>query len=231
LEPCPIFRRDLRRCKVTENCGLCSCLFWSKVLFMRDESFDFLKRLLETPSPAGFEVHGQRVWAAYAREFADWVESDSYGNVFAALNPEKSPKIVLVGHSDELGLMISHINEEGFLYFKAIGGVDRALLRGQRVIVHSDGGPIPGVTGHLAIHMQEPDDRKKVPELHEVFIDIGARSKTEAERLVRVGNPVTMQANVFRLAGDRIAARRVTIESAHGLRRRCSGTFHSSVKG
>jgi putative aminopeptidase FrvX len=133
---------------------------------MRDLSFDFLRRLLETPSPSGFEVRGQRVWAAYAGEFADQVESDSYGNVFAALNSGGSPKILLAGHSDELGLMISHINEEGFLYFKGIGGVDRALLRGHRVIVHSDSGPIPGVTGHLAIHMQEPDDRKKVPEFH-----------------------------------------------------------------
>jgi putative aminopeptidase FrvX len=174
---------------------------------MRDLSFDFLRRLLETPSPAGFEVRGQREWTAYVREFADQVESDSYGNVFAVLNPQGSPKILLAGHSDELGLMVSHISEEGFLYFKAIGGVDRAMLRGQRVIVHGDSGPVPGVTGHLAIHMQEPDDRKKIPEIHEVFIDIGVHSKSEAQRLVRVGNPVTMEANVFRLTGDRIAAR------------------------
>jgi len=174
---------------------------------MRDISFDFLKRLLETPSPSGFEVRGQRVWAAYAERFAEKIESDSYGNVFAMLNPEGSPKILLAGHSDELGLMISHISEDGFLYFKGIGGVDRAMLRGRRVIVHNVAGPVPGVTGHLAIHMQEPDDRKKVPEFHEVFIDIGVGSKAEAEKLVRVGDAVTMDANVLRLAGDRIAAR------------------------
>ena len=98
---------------------------------MRDISFDFLKRLLETPSPSGFEVRGQRVWAAYAGQFAEKIESDSYGNVFAMLNPEGSPKILLAGHSDELGLMISHISEDGFLYFKGIGGVDRAMLRGR----------------------------------------------------------------------------------------------------
>ena len=174
---------------------------------MRDISFEFLKRLLETPSPSGFEVRGQRVWSAYAGQFAEKIESDPYGNVFAMLNPEGSPKILLAGHSDELGLMISHISEDGFLYFKGIGGVDRAMLRGRRVIVHSFAGPVPGVTGHLAIHMQEPDDRKKVPEFHEVFIDIGVGSKAEAEKLVRVGDAVTMDANVLRLAGDRIAAR------------------------
>ena len=93
------------------------------------------------------------------------------------------------------------------MYFKGIGGVDRAMLRGRRVIVHGVAGPVPGVTGHLAIHMQEPDDRKKVPEFHEVFIDIGVGSKAEAEKLVRVGDAVTMDGDVFRLAGDRIAAR------------------------
>jgi putative aminopeptidase FrvX len=174
---------------------------------MRDTSFDFLKQLLETPSPSGFEVRGQRVWTAYAERFANKIESDAYGNVFATLNPQGSPKILLAGHSDELGLMISHISEDGFLYFKGIGGVDRAMLRGRRVFVHGFAGPVPGVTGHLAIHMQEPDDRKKVPEFHEVFIDIGVGSKAEAEKLVHVGDAVTMDGNLLRLAGDRIAAR------------------------
>jgi putative aminopeptidase FrvX len=174
---------------------------------MLDDSYDFLKKLLETPSPSGFETQGQNVWAAYARQFADKIESDSYGNVYAELNPTGLPKIVLAGHSDELGLMISYISEEGFLYFKGIGGVDRAMLRGRRVIVHGFAGPVPGVTGHLAIHLQEPDDRKKVPEFHEVFIDIGVRSRAEAEKVVRVGDAVTKDANVFKLTGGRIAAR------------------------
>jgi putative aminopeptidase FrvX len=174
---------------------------------MRDASYDFLKQLLETPSPAGFETRGQSVWASYAAQFADKVESDAYGNVFAELNPGGSPRIAITGHSDELGLMISYISDEGYLYFQGIGGVDRAMLRGRRVIVHGAGGPVPGVTGHLAIHMQEPDDRKKVPEFHEVFIDIGLRSRKEAEELVRIGDAVTNDANVFQLAGGRIAAR------------------------
>lgn len=174
---------------------------------MREESFKFLKKLLETPSPSGFEAQGQRVWADYVRETGEIVKSDAYGNVFSTINPDATPKVLLAGHADELGLMVSYISDEGFLYFQGIGGVDRAMLRGRRVIVHGDEGPVPGVTGHLAIHMQDPEDRKKVPNFHEVFIDIGVKSKAEAEKLVRVGNAVTMDANVLKLAGNRIAAR------------------------
>lgn len=174
---------------------------------MREESYEFLKRLLETPSPSGFETRGQRVWSDYVRSSAEKVRSDPYGNVYATINADTSPKILLSGHADELGLMVSYISDEGFLYFKGIGGVDRAMLRGQRVIVHGLQGPVPGVTGHLAIHMQEPDDRKKVPEFHEVFIDIGVKSRAEAQKLVEVGNAITHDADVVRLAGDRIAAR------------------------
>ncbi|GAB4179536.1 MAG: M42 family metallopeptidase [Terrimicrobiaceae bacterium] len=171
------------------------------------ESYEFLKSLLETPSPSGFETRGQRVWSDYVAPFADKVESDSYGNVFATLNAEGTPKVMLAGHGDELGLMVTHISDEGFLFFGGIGGVDRGLLRGQRVTVHGVEGPVQGVIGHLAIHMQEPDDRKKSPEFHELFIDIGAGSKKEAARVVRVGDAATIAADVWELGGNRIAAR------------------------
>ncbi len=174
---------------------------------MRPESFDFLKQLLETPSPSGFETRGQRVWADYVSRFAAPVQSDPYGNVFAGLNPGASPKILLAGHADELGLMVCHVSDEGYIYFQGIGGVDRAMLRGRSVLVHGPKGAVPGVTGHLAIHMQSPDDRKKVPDFHEVFIDIGVRSKAEAMELVRIGDAISMDAGVVRLAGNRIAGR------------------------
>lgn len=172
-----------------------------------DDARAFLFRLLETPSPSGFEAAGQRVWADYVRPFADAFESDSYGNALAILNPEGSPKILLSGHADELGFMIAYISDDGFLYFRGIGGVDPALIRGQRVIIHGHQGPIPGVTGQLAIHLQKPDDRKKVPDIEELVIDIGARSRAEAESVVAVGDPVTYAAGVQPLLGERIAAR------------------------
>jgi endoglucanase len=174
---------------------------------IREESYAFLRELLETPSPSGFEQRGQRVWSDYVAKFADKVESDAYGNVFATLHEAGSPKVLLAGHGDELGLMVSHISDEGFLFIKGIGGVDRGLLRGQRVVVHGRGGMINGVVGHLAIHMQEPDDRKKTPEFHDLFLDIGVGSKAEALKIVRVGDPVTIDAGVRELAGSRIAAR------------------------
>jgi endoglucanase len=169
--------------------------------------YEFLKSLLNTPSPSGFETRGQKIWFDYVRQFADAVEIDTYGNAYATLNPKGNPTVFISGHVDELGLIVSHITEEGFLYFKAIGGVDRTLIRGQRMTVHGDSGPVPGVTGLLAIHMQEPDDRNKVPEIHTMYIDIGVSSRKEAEKFVCIGDAVTYSAEFQELAGGRFAAR------------------------
>ena len=173
----------------------------------KNTPYEFLKNLLNTPSPSGFETRGQKVWVDYVSQFADAVEIDAYGNAFATLNPKGDPSILISGHVDELGLMVSHISEEGYLYFKGIGGVDKALIRGQRVTVHGTKGAIPGVTGLLAIHLQEPDDRNKVPEMHAMHIDIGVSSRKEGEKLVAVGDPITYSAEFQELAGGRFAAR------------------------
>ena len=190
---------------------------------MREASYEFLKKLLETPSPSGFETSGQRVWLDYVSQFADEVSSDAYGNCIAVVNPKGSPRVLLAGHSDEIGFMVQFINEEGFIYFQSIGGSDPALARGQRVVVHGQNGPVRGVIGQLAIHMQEPDDRKKVPDLHQMFIDIGAKSKADARKQVRVGDPITYDYGVVKLGNGRIAARgcdnRIgTFAAAEGLR-------------
>jgi endoglucanase len=176
----------------------------------KSSPYEFLKTLLNTPSPSGFETRGQKVWVDYVRPFADSVEIDSYGNAYATLNPSSGdgdPTVLISGHVDELGFMISHISEEGFLSIKGIGGVDNTLVRGQRVTVHGAKGPVPGVTGLLAIHMQELEDRKKVPDIHAMHIDIGVTSRKEAEKLVSVGDPVTYSAEFQELAGGRFAAR------------------------
>ena len=168
----------------------------------------FLENLIVTPSPSGFETGAQRVWAEYVKPHCDEFSTDAYGNAFARLGAaDKKPHIVLAGHIDELGFMVSHINDDGFLFVQGIGGIDRALFRGQRVHVHGPKGTIPGVTGSLAIHMQEPEDRKKVPELHEMYIDIGAGSKPEAENLVRVGDSITYADGFERLQNNRVSAR------------------------
>ncbi len=190
---------------------------------MKKTSFAFLKTLLETPSPSGFVTRGQRVWLDYVKPFADETRTDAYGNCFAILNPKGSTKILLAGHSDEIGFMVQFISDDGFIYFQSIGGSDPALARGQRVTIHAKGGPVPGVIGQLAIHLQEQDDRKKVPEWHQIIIDIGANSKKEVEELVRIGDPITYSYGVQQLRNNRIAARACdnrigTFAAAEGLR-------------
>ncbi|MBX7157430.1 MAG: M42 family metallopeptidase [Verrucomicrobiae bacterium] len=192
---------------------------------MREASLNFLQTLLETPSPSGFETKGQRVWLDYVSKFADEVETDSYGNCYAILNPKGTPKVLLGGHSDELGFMVNYISDAGFIYFKGIGGVDNTLIRGQRVTVHGRKGSVAGVTGLLAIHLQESDDRKKVPGIHEMYIDVGAGSKKEAEEWVQIGDAITYSVG-FQFLGEgkkRIAARgcdnRIgTFAAAEGVR-------------
>ena len=175
---------------------------------MKKDALSFLESLINTPSPSGFEARAQRVWADYVKPHCEEFFSDAYGNAFARLgDPQKKPHIVLAGHIDELGFMVSHINDDGFLFVQGIGGVDRALFRGQRVHVHGRKKTIPGVTGSLAIHLQEPDDRKKVPELHEMYVDIGAGSKSEAEKLVRVGDAITYADGFEMMENQRVAAR------------------------
>ena len=174
---------------------------------MRKESYAFLKELLETPSPSGFEAPGQRVWKKYIEPYADEIYSDVYGNCFAVLNPSGTPRVMLAGHGDEIGYMVNYINDDGFIYFQSIGGSDPALARGQRVVIHNAKGGVDGVIGSLAVHMQETDDRKKVPDLHQMFIDIGARSKKEAQKQIRVGDAITYNYGVLPLANGRIAAR------------------------
>ncbi|KPK86619.1 MAG: hypothetical protein AMJ81_00775 [Phycisphaerae bacterium SM23_33] len=158
---------------------------------MRKESLEFLQKLLTTPSPSGHESAGQRIWCDYARQFADEVRTDAYGNAVAVLNPGGDPKIMIDGHVDEIGLMVKHIDEKGFIYFQQIGGVDPALVRGKRVDVHTGKGVVRGVIGAPAIHLRERGKEPKVPKLHESYIDIGARDGKEARRRVAVGDPIT----------------------------------------
>ena len=175
---------------------------------METESKRFLEELLEIPSPSGFEAAGQRRWAEAVRPEADTLESDAYGNIFASLNAEGgTPRVLVSGHSDEIALMVSYINDEGYLFFQAIGGINPGVLRGQRVWVHGKGGPVAGVIGALALHLVEKEDRNKVPELHDLFIDLGVDSREAALEMVSVGDAVTFSTGYQPLYGSVLAAR------------------------
>ena len=160
---------------------------------MRKKSLEFLKELLSTPSPTGFETPGQKVWCDYASKFADEVTTDAYGNAVAVLNPCGDPKIMLDGHADEIGLMVKYIDDKGFIYFQRNGGVDAALVRGKRVNIHTAKGIVRGAVAAATMHLLEAPGEKsnKPPKMHESYIDIGAKDKKDAEKKVAIGNPVT----------------------------------------
>jgi len=174
---------------------------------MRKESLEFLKQLLTTPTPSGFEPAGQKVWCDYARRFADEVRTDAYGNAVAVLNPGGDPKVMFDGHIDELGLMINHIDAQGFLYPQRVGGVDPALIRGKRVNIHTAKGIVRGVIGATAIHLIDRTKDQKAPKMHECWIDIGAKDAADAKKKVHVGDVMTF-VDDFEMINENVAAAR-----------------------
>jgi endoglucanase len=158
---------------------------------MHEASLSFLKNLLETPSPSGFERPVQDIVRAWAGSYADEVRTDRHGNVIAALNPEGQPRIMLAGHCDQIGLMVQHVDENGFLYVQPIGGWDMQILLGQNLTVWTKDGPVSGVVARRAPHLLTNEERNKVPQFQDVWVDIGASDRKDAEGCVRHGDPVT----------------------------------------
>ena len=157
---------------------------------MKKESFNFLKKLMDTVSPSGFEEEARRVWKNRTKGFADEVKTDVLGNSIAVLKKGGSPKIMLAGHIDEVGFMVKYINKEGYIYFSTIGGVDLHLVPGKRVWVKTKKGKILGVIGKKPIHLLEGDEGKKVAKIEELWIDIGAKDGKEAKSILNIGDPV-----------------------------------------
>jgi len=170
---------------------------------------DFLHRLLNAVGPSGFEVEAARAWRAEAETFAE-VRTDVHGNSVALLNPEGGPRVMMAGHIDEIGLQITHIDEQGILYVAGIGGWDPQVLVGQRVKILGSDGPVAGVVGKKAIHLIKTEERKQATEIEKLWVDIGVTSRDEAVELgLRVGDAMVIDADVVKLAGDRIASRAI----------------------
>jgi endoglucanase len=174
---------------------------------MRTESLDLLKRIVNAPSPSGYEEPAAEEYRAYTTSFADSVRTDFHGNVIAALNPEAKTRVMLAGHLDEIGFQVNYINDKGLIYFRGIGGHDRTVPLGQRVWIHTENGRVPGVLGRKPIHLLESKERETMPELSDMWIDIGAKSKEEAISHVAIGDPITYQWEFQELLGGRAAAR------------------------
>lgn len=152
---------------------------------------EFLVALLKAKSPSGAEGQAQAVFDRFVKPSADTYANDALGNRQATLNKKGGPTVMFSGHMDELGLIITYVNKDGFIYFDTIGGHDRSIISGRRVIIQTANGPVKGVTGKRAIHLMEDADRKKVPEIHEIWIDIGAKTKAEALARVAIGDVAT----------------------------------------
>jgi len=174
---------------------------------LREQSLEFLKTLVNTPSPVGHETRGQRVWLDYVGKYADKTFSDAYGNCVAVLNKGGSPRIMLAGHADEIAMAVNYIDENGYIYVRKMGGIDAAITKAQRIIIHTRKGPVKGVVGNVAPHLAKQNGDPKPPKIHELFIDIGAKNRKETEELVRVGDPITLVDEFDVLRNDLVVAR------------------------
>jgi len=153
----------------------------------------FFQQILETPSPSGYEQPVQKLVREYVRKFSDELKTDLHGNVIACCNPNAPLRVMLAGHADQIGLLVTHIHDNGFLYTQTIGGWDPQQLIGQRMTIHTDHGPLPAVIARKPIHLLDQEERKQVVKTKDLWLDIGAKDKKEASKIVRIGDPVTLE--------------------------------------
>lgn len=159
---------------------------------MDTNSHKFLIQLLETPSPSGYESPVQEIVRTYVSEFADEVTTDLHGNVIVCANPGSSLRVMLAGHCDQIGLIVTHIDGDGFIFVQTIGGWDPQQLIGQRMTLWTQDGAVPAVIARKPIHLLTEEERKQVVKTKDMWLDIGATSKEEATKIVRIGDPVTL---------------------------------------
>jgi endoglucanase len=175
---------------------------------LSDTSFAFLKQLLDTPGPSGFEMQPAKIWQQAAEQFAT-VTRDVAGNSMATVNPEGSPTIMLAGHIDEIGVIVTYIDDEGYVYIAPIGGWDPQVLVAQRIRFIGRSGDVFGVIGRLPAHLIKVEDRDKAAKIAELWVDIGAKNKQEAEALLSVGDAGVIDSRVLELPNGRIVSRSI----------------------
>jgi endoglucanase len=176
---------------------------------MTTPTINFLKKLLDTPGPSGFESAPARVWRDEVKGFADDVKADVHGNSVASLNGKGKPRVMLTGHIDEIGFQITHIDDDGYLYFSGIGGWDSQVLVAQRVLLLSRSGMVRGVIGKKAIHQLKKEDLERVTKVSDLWIDIGARNHDEAVARIRVGDAGVLDCRVEEYPNGRIVSRSI----------------------
>src|SRR3972149_7008636 len=153
----------------------------------------FFRQILETPSPSGFEQPVQELVRKYVGEFASDVRTDLHGNVIAVVNPKGKLRVMFAGHADQIGLIVTHVNENGYIYTNPIGGWDPYQLVGQRMTIHTANGPVEAIIARKPIHLLDQEERKVVVKQKELWLDIGAKDQAEASAAVQIGDPITLE--------------------------------------
>jgi len=176
-------------------------------MFSQD-AIDFLKELLDTPGPSGFETAPAKVWREEARKFAK-VRGDVAGNSIAEVNPGGSPTIMLAGHIDEIGVIVQYIDDEGFVYISGIGGWDPQVLVAQRIRFIGADGDVFGVVGKKPIHLMKQEDKDKATKMTDLWVDIGASSKEEALKRLSIGDPGVIDSKTMEFPNGMIVSRSV----------------------
>lgn len=173
---------------------------------MNDDQFAFLKRLVESTGPSGYEQQTQQLWRERVQASAASVTTDALGNVTAILNPSGTPRVMIEAHIDEIGFIIKYIDDDGYLYFSPIGGFDPSTLPGNRIRIMGKNGPVLGVLGRKPAHLLGKEDRERSPEIKNMWIDIGAANRQEAETLVSIGDAGGRQYGLERMHGNFLVA-------------------------
>lgn len=174
---------------------------------MNQDSLDLLTKLIGTASPSGFEWGIQTVLQKRMKEYCNQARMDVHGNVIGVINPAAPLRVMLSGHCDEIGFMVTHIDDKGFVYFAAVGGVDPAVASGQRIRVHTAKGAVFGVIGRKPVHLMEAEEKGKAMKLHEMWIDIGAKNRKDAERHISIGDYATTDVGLERMKNNLVAGR------------------------
>jgi endoglucanase len=170
---------------------------------MKDEMKRFFQDLVEAPSPSGFEQPAQEVYRNFVNEYADEVKTDVHGNVIALKKGTGNLRFMVVGHADEIGLMVNYIDDNGFIRFLPIGGIDIGLLPGSRVDIYGkDNKLYRGVIGRKPIHLLKPEERSKAAKLEDLWIDFGAKNKEDAMSKVSIGDQITFSKGMEMLSDD-----------------------------
>jgi putative aminopeptidase FrvX len=176
-----------------------------KKTVLTNDSINFLKEYINTPSPVGFESSGQKVWLKYVTPFVDKTFTDPYGTAVGVINGDAAFKVVIEAHADEISWFVNYINDQGLIYLKRNGGVDHQVAPAKRVIIHGKKGPVKAVFGWPAIHTRHAgnDQKEPQPKPDNLFLDCGARNKKEADALgVHIGAVVTYEEGFDELANN-----------------------------